>query len=427
MKVLMLGWEFPPYISGGLGTACYGLTQGLSTLGTEITFVLPHSVASAAAHNITLMSAESPKLKNVTFRSVGVHLYPYANPGKKLAPVGAQGASLSKSGKRIEKKIGKHVSVSSPPAIAHYGGDLFSQVHRYADLVREIAENGEEFDVIHAHDWMTFPAAIAAAEATHKPLVVHIHSTEHDRSGVNVNDRIYNIEREGMHHANRIIAVSRYTQRMCIEHYGIDAKKTHVVYNAIQPFTIQHNEEKDGNSLKTILFLGRITMQKGPEYFLLAAKRTLEVVKNVRFIMAGSGDMFYRMVNLAAELGIGHKVHFPGFLQGDDVDRMYRMADLYVMPSVSEPFGIAPLEAITCDVPVMISKQSGVSEVLGNVLKVDFWDIDEIANKMIAVLRYPALPKTLRQNGSAEVKKFNWTDSAKGCIDVYKSVVGKAS
>jgi glycosyltransferase involved in cell wall biosynthesis len=426
MKVLMLGWEFPPYISGGLGTACYGLTQGLSALGTEITFVLPHSVACAVANNITLMSAESPKLKNVTFRSVDVHLYPYANPGGRLAPVGAQGTSLSKSEKKIQTKIGKHVSVSSPPGIAHYGGDMFSQVHRYAELVSEIAE-GEEFDVIHAHDWMTYPAAIAAAELTHKPLVVHVHSTEHDRSGVNVNDRIYHIERKGMHRADHVIAVSRYTQQMCVEHYNINASKIQVVYNAIQPFSIQHNGAKDEADRKTVLFLGRITMQKGPEYFLLAAKRTLEVVKNVRFIMAGNGDMFHRMVYLAAELGIGHKVHFPGFMQGDDVDRMYRMADLYVMPSVSEPFGIAPLEAITHDVPVMISKQSGVSEVLGHVLKVDFWDIDEMANKIIAVLKYPALHKTLRQNGSSEVKKFNWTDSAKRCIDVYKSVMGKAS
>lgn len=426
MKVLMLGWEFPPYISGGLGTACYGLTRGLSTLGTEITFVLPQSVACAAARNITLMSAESPKLKNVTFRSVGVHLYPYANPGEKLAPVGARGDSLSKSLKKIQSKTGKSMSISNPPAIAHYGGDMFSQVHRYAQLVREIADS-EEFDVIHAHDWMTYPAAIAAAEATHKPLVVHVHSTEYDRSGQNVNDRICHIEWEGMSRADRIIAVSRYTQRICINDYRIDPRKVQVVYNAIQPFSVQNNGSKDDDGDKVVLFLGRITMQKGPEYFLFAAKKTLEVIPKVKFIMAGSGDMLHRMVNLAAELGIGHKVHFTGFLQGNDVDRMYRMADLYVMPSVSEPFGIAPLEAISRDVPVMISKQSGVSEVLGHALKVDFWDVDEIANKMIAVLRYPALHKTLRQNGSSEVKKFNWTDSAKGCIDVYNSIMGKAS
>jgi glycogen synthase len=427
MKVLMLGWEFPPFISGGLGTACYGLTQGLSTLGTEITFVLPHSVATAVSHNITLMSAESPKLKNVSFRSVDVHLYPYANPGGKLAPVGSQDALLSKSGGGKNTKTGKHVNVSPPPAISHYGGDLFSEVHRYAELVREIAECDNEFDVIHAHDWMTYPAALAAAEVSHKPLVVHVHSTERDRSGANINDRIYHIEREGMHRANRIITVSRYTQQMCMEHYSVDAKKIHVVYNAIQPFSIQHNGAKNDEAAKTILFLGRITMQKGPEYFLYAAKRVLELVDNVRFIMGGTGDMYHRMVNLAAELGIGHKVLFTGFLQGDAVARAYRMADLYVMPSVSEPFGIAPLEAISNDVPVMISKQSGVSEVLGNVLKVDFWDIDEIANKMIAVLKYPALPKTLRQNSATELKKFNWTDSARGCIDVYKAVMGMAS
>jgi glycosyltransferase involved in cell wall biosynthesis len=426
MKVLMLGWEFPPYISGGLGTACYGLTQGLSALGTEITFVLPHSVACAATHNVALMSDESPKLKNVTFRSVGVHLYPYVNPGGKIVPVGAQGALSSKSLEKIRTKTSRHVSVSSPPTFAHYGGDMFSQVHRYAELIGKIAD-AEDFDVIHAHDWMTYPAAIAAAELTHKPLVVHVHSTEYDRSGQNVNARICHIEWEGMNRADRIIAVSRYTQRICINDYHIDPRKVQVVYNAIQPFSIQSNCSKDENDDKVVLFLGRITMQKGPEYFLFAAKKTLEVLPKVKFIMAGSGDMLHRMVNLAAELGIGQKVHFTGFLQGSDVDRMYRMADLYVMPSVSEPFGIAPLEAISRDVPVMISKQSGVSEVLGHVLKVDFWDIDEMANKMIAVLRYPALHKTLRQNGSSEVKKINWTDSAKGCISVYNSIMGKAS
>jgi glycogen(starch) synthase len=420
MKVLMLGWEFPPFISGGLGTACYGLTQGLSQLGTEITFVLPHEVAAGAAHNVTILGAGALGLKNVRFRPVNVRLYPYASAGAKMRPVGAKSNPHSKSG-----KARKYAGVSSPPAMAHYAGDLFSQVHRYEELVCDVAAE-EEFDVIHAHDWMTFPAAMAVAEMTRKPLVVHIHSTEKDRSGQNVNDRIYDIERAGMHRADRVIAVSRYTQRICTDDYCVDPRKIHVVYNAIQPLSI-HHWPKDENGGKVVLFLGRITMQKGPEYFLFAAKRALEFVENAQFIMAGNGDMFYRMVNLAAELGIGHRVHFTGFLQGDDVDRIYRMADLYVMPSVSEPFGIAPLEAISRDVPVMISKQSGVAEVLGHVLKVDFWDVDEMANKMIAVLKYPALQKTLRQNGSSEVRKFNWTDSAKGCIDVYKSVVGKAS
>lgn len=422
MKVLMLGWEFPPYISGGLGTACYGLTQGLSQLGTEITFVLPHEIAAGAAHNVNLLGAGSLGLKNVHFRPVNVRLYPYANASGKIQPVGAK---TTQAGKKKFAKALKYSGISSPPSMSHYAGDLFSQVSRYAQLVSEVAVE-EEFDVIHAHDWMTFPAAIAVAQVSHKPLVVHIHSTEKDRSGQNVNERIYRIEREGMHRANKVITVSRYTRRICIDDYAVDPRKIHVVYNAIQPLSI-HRWSREENDNKTVLFLGRITMQKGPEYFLYAAKRTLEFVKDVKFIMAGSGDMFHRMVNLAAELGIGHKVHFTGFLQGDDVSKMYRMADLYVMPSVSEPFGIAPLEAISNDVPVMISKQSGVAEVLGHVLKVDFWDIDEMANKMIAVLKYPALQKTLRQNGSAEVKKFNWTDSAKGCIDVYRSVMGKAS
>jgi glycogen synthase len=385
---------------------------------------LPQEVAAGASQNITIMSASSQGFKNITFRPVNVRLYPYANPGEKIQAVGEKADSRSKSVLR-KTKTGKYVTAASPPtALAHYGGDLFSQVHRYAQLVREVAAE-EDFDVIHAHDWMTFPAAMAVADMTRKPLVVHVHSTEKDRSGQNVNDRIYQIERQGMHRANRIIAVSRYTQRICVDNYGINPRKIHVVYNAIQPFSIHHSKEENGD--KVVLFLGRITMQKGPEYFLFAAKKIIELVENVKFIMAGNGDMYHRMINLAAELGIGHKVLFTGFLQGDDVARMYRMADLYVMPSVSEPFGIAPLEAISNDVPVMISKQSGVSEVLGHVLKVDFWDIDEMANKMFAVLKYPALQKTLRQNGSAEVKKFNWTDSARSCIDVYNSVIGMAS
>jgi glycogen(starch) synthase len=420
MKVLMLGWEFPPYISGGLGTACYGLTQGLSQLGTEIIFVLPHEVAAGAAHNVKLRSWEG-KLKNVSFRPVQIRMYPYANPGGKISPVGARGNPHSKS-----SKVGKYANMPAGGNVAHYSGDLFSQVHRYAQLVCEVAAE-EDFDVIHAHDWMTFPAAMAAADMTHKPLIVHIHSTERDRSGQNVNDRIYHIEREGMNRADRVIAVSRYTQRICTDDYYVDPRKVHVVYNAIQPFEVQHHWPKNGNDSKVVLYLGRITMQKGPEYFLFAAKKTLELMDNVKFIMAGTGDMFHRMVHLAAELGIGHRVLFTGFLDGDEVASVYRMADLYVMPSVSEPFGIAPLEAISNDVPVMISKQSGVAEVLGHVLKVDFWDIDEMTNKMVAVLRYPALQKTLRQNGSTEVKKFNWTDSARGCINVYRAVMGTAS
>jgi glycosyltransferase involved in cell wall biosynthesis len=316
-------------------------------------------------------------------------------------------------------------SVAFPPSQAHYGGDLFSEVQRYAALATEIAR-GETFDVVHAHDWMTFPAALAVAGIKGVPLVVHVHSTEFDRSGVHVDQRIYDIERRGMHAAMKVIAVSYLTKNLITHHYGIDPGKVEVVYNAIESsgstgfdpenYSIHKDE-------KIVLFLGRITMQKGPEYFLAAAKRVLDVMDNVKFVMAGSGDMIRRTIEMAASMGIGHKVLFTGFLRGSDVEKVFKMADLYVMPSVSEPFGIAPLEAMSHDVPVIISKQSGVSEVLAHALKVDFWDINEMANKIVAVLRHPPLASTLRQHGNFEVKRLNWTDAAKACVSVYQQAI----
>jgi glycosyltransferase involved in cell wall biosynthesis len=291
-------------------------------------------------------------------------------------------------------------------------------------MVAEIARH-HEFDVIHAHDWMTYPAGLAVAAMSGKPLVVHIHSTEFDRSGTNVNQRVYDIERAGLHGAGRVICVSRFTRDIVMSRYGVPESKCRVVYNAITvngepiPSSVKSIEKDD----KIVLFLGRITMQKGPEYFLAAAKKVLQVMDNVKFVMAGSGDMIRRMIELAAAMGIGHKVTFTGFLRGDDVDRIFKMADLYVMPSVSEPFGLAPLEALSHDVPVLISKQSGVSEVLTHALKVDFWDINEMANKIIAVLRHPPLQKTLREHGAFEVRKFAWSDAAKSCVDVYQEAL----
>jgi glycosyltransferase involved in cell wall biosynthesis len=239
---------------------------------------------------------------------------------------------------------------------------------------------------------------------------------------LNVDQRIYEIERRGMHGAIRVIAVSSLTKNLIVHHYGINEEKVAVVYNAIESNgngmdLEQYNIHKDE---KIVLFLGRITMQKGPEYFLAAAKKVLEVMDNVKFVMAGSGDMIRRTIEMAAGMGIGHKVLFTGFLRGNDVERVFKMADLYVMPSVSEPFGIAPLEAMSHDVPVIISKQSGVSEVLTHALKVDFWDINEMANKIIAVLRHPPLASTLRQHGSFEVRRLSWTDAAKACVSVYE-------
>jgi glycosyltransferase involved in cell wall biosynthesis len=309
-----------------------------------------------------------------------------------------------------------------------YAGDMFNEVHRYAALAAELAKN-EQFDIVHAHDWMTYPAGIVVSAITGKPLVIHVHSTEFDRSGEHVNQPIYDIERQGMEHADKVIAVSYYTRSIIIGRYGISGDKVEVVHNGVERDNNDNNNDwpsldsgiKKGE--KIVLFLGRITMQKGPEYFLLAAKKVLEIMDNVKFVMAGSGDLMHRTVEMAAELGIGHKVLFTGFLRGDDVRMIYRMADLYVMPSVSEPFGIAPLEALNNDVPVIISKQSGVSEVLTHALKVDFWDVNEIANKIVAVLKYPPLQITLRDQGGSEVRKLRWKDSAAKCMKIYEEML----
>jgi glycogen(starch) synthase len=255
---------------------------------------------------------------------------------------------------------------------------------------------------------------------------VHVHSTEFDRSGENVNQMIYDIERQGMHRADKIIAVSNFTRNIVISRYGIGPEKVDVVHNGVERSNNTNRQLAESGidrNEKIVLFLGRITMQKGPEYFLVAAKKVLEVIDNVKFVMAGSGDLMRKSVEMAAQLGIGHKVLFTGFLRGNDLRRIYEMVDLYVMPSVSEPFGIVPLEALNNDVPVIISKQSGVSEVLKHALKVDFWDTDEIANKIIAVLKYPPLQETLANYGNFEVRKLRWKDSAARCVKIYEEML----
>jgi glycosyltransferase involved in cell wall biosynthesis len=318
-----------------------------------------------------------------------------------------------------------HAPSWQPQSFTHYGPDIFQEVRRFAESALRIAK-AEDFDLIHAHDWMTFPAGMAVARMTGKPLVVHVHSTEFDRSGQHVNQNVYDIERQGMHAADKVIAVSNYTRNMLLQHYGLPEEKIEVVYNGATNNHAPANsvpQPSSGKTDKVVLFLGRITMQKGPEYFLRAAKRVLEKMDNVKFIMAGDGDMFTQSINLAAELQISHKVFFAHFLRGDDVHKAYAMADLYVMPSVSEPFGIAPLEALQHDVPVLISKQSGIGETLRNALKVDFWDIDEMANKMVAVLRHRCLEKMLSSEGHKEAARFRWEDSAARVLDIYEKVL----
>jgi len=426
MKVFMLGWEFPPFISGGLGTACYGLTRAMDQLGIEVTFVLPRMVESEYATHVKLLTPGSRKaaasfkfneLKNVKFHTISSALQPYTTPE-------TYQRRIEDILRRKHEERGGNIKSASPIAVSRdYSCDMYTEVHRYAAIAAELAEN-EQFDVVHAHDWMTYPAGIAVAAVSGRPLVVHVHSTEFDRSGEHVNQTIYDIERAGIQRADRVIAVSHFTRNVIISRYGVSGEKVEVVYNGVDRNANWSSADTDiSKDEKIVLFLGRITMQKGPEYFLQAAKKVLEVMDNVKFVMAGSGDLMHRSIELAAELGIGHKVLFTGFLRGEDVQKIYKMADLYVMPSVSEPFGIAPLEAMDNDVPVLISKQSGVSEVLVHALKVDFWDVNEIANKIVAVLKYPPLQMTLRSHGNFEVRKLRWQDAAAKCAKIYEEML----
>jgi len=396
----MFGWEFPPYSSGGLGTACHGLTKGLHNHGVEVLFVIPSCPGEIHSENARIIVADDLK---------GVKLIAFDSP------LCAYMTSAEYKNALLKGKASKGKS-------SMYGSSLFEEVYRYSEFAKEIARM-EGFDVIHAHDWLTYMAGLNARKVSGKPLVVHVHATEFDRSP-SPNPAVYNIEREGMHEADVIIAVSNYTKNKIVEHYGVPPDKIRVVHNAVE-FSNEdsHFESPFKDNDKIVLFLGRLTFQKGPDHFLYAAKRVLEVERNVKFVIAGSGDMERFIIEKAAELGLANHVLFTGFLKGRDVDKAYKMADLYVVPSVSEPFGITPLEAMRNGTPVLISKQSGVSEVISHCLKADFWDRDEMANKIIAVLRYGELHHELSRNGFSEVRRFNWDEPAQKCMDVYNEAI----
>jgi glycogen(starch) synthase len=414
MRVLMFGWEFPPRMSGGLGTACYGMTAALAGLGHRITFVLPREGEAGAAPFLDLVSTAGlplsdtdrddgteTTLRRLALRPLPSLLHPYLDAGRYRLLYLSEG-----------KKF--------PITAGIYGPDLITEVIRYGRAGGLLARTST-FDVIHAHDWMTVPAALLARRISSRPLILHIHSLEYDRSGENVNEEILAIEREGMEKADRIIAVSHRTKRMIAERYAIPPEKISVVYNAVSRTEARqaYRTERQGGQ-KMVLFLGRITFQKGPDYFVEAAAQVLHVLPDVTFVMAGAGDMMGRMIERVAELGIGDRFHFTGFLQGEEIERIFSLSDLYVMPSVSEPFGISPLEAMSYDVPVILSRQSGVSEILRHALKVDFWDVREMAAKMIAVLKHPVLADELAEKAREELRKIRWETAAEKIAAIYR-------
>jgi glycosyltransferase involved in cell wall biosynthesis len=427
MKVLMFGWEFPPHISGGLGTACYGLTKGLSSFDdVDLTFVVPKVYGNEDKVDMKLMGAsdvelsnkiilEQRKLEMTKFNDFGEQISAYITPEQYEKIV------IEKKERVINKA--RKSSSGKLEFTGKYGTSLFKEISRYGVVASEIARN-ESHDVIHAHDWLTYPAGIEAKKVSGKPLVVHVHATEYDRCGENHNKEVYEIERKGMEFADKVITVSNFTRDIVIQKYKINPLKVVTVHNAVEPANNSILEDlwKIGTNDKIVTFLGRVTSQKGPKYFVNAAYKVLQKMDNVRFVMAGSGDLMEEMIRYVARLKIADKFHFTGFLKGDDVYRMYATSDLYVMPSVSEPFGISPLEAIQCNVPIIISNQSGVSEVIENAIKVDYWDVDSIADAIYGILKYPSLGKYLKMNGKTEVDKLRWTEVAAKVKEIYYQV-----
>jgi glycogen(starch) synthase len=401
-KIIMFGWELPPYNSGGLGVACFGLARALTRNGAQLTFVLPKKIP-VSLDFAELIFADNGEI----ITSVESLFSAYASAGHKLS------------------------SALVPSELAH-NLSLLEEVHRYASSIRSIIRD-RSFDIIHAHDWLSFPAGLAAKRISGKPLVVHVHATEFDRTGgQGVNEDVYRIERAGMEVADRVVAVSRHTKNILVERYGVPADKISVVHNGLdaEDWEIQADPRLTLESLRQAghhiaLFVGRITIQKGPDYFIRLAERVCAYRPKTIFVFAGSGDMEEAMIREAAERGISKNVLFAGFVRGKELAGLFRSADVLVMPSVSEPFGITALEAMHQGVPAIVSKQSGVAETSPHLITADFWDIDDMTDKLIAILDHPPLFKTLSENAGRDVRKITWMEAAKKCLHIYESLIAR--
>lgn len=473
----MLGWEFPPHISGGLGTACHGIVSGLGKIpDAKVIFVVPKVFGDEKAGSAVFAGANKYLERHSTIRNRRVRMVVPDAGGSQLTPTNTAVTSFRDSAEKliyvetasmlhpymqaeqIEKiLIRKHIDpdtvyfdesgrmmasvngrrrevrldfsdlqeAGDTPARFEFTGKYTSNLYTETGMFARVAEGISaeyDFDVIHAHDWLTYEAGIAIKKAKGKPLVIHVHATEYDRSGGTVNPRVYGIEKHGMQEADAIITVSNLTRDICVERYGADPGKITTVYNAVD-FRPGRHEVRKADGEKVVAFLGRITFQKGPEYFIAAAYKVLRRASNVRFVMAGNGDMYHSMIKTAARLGIADRFHFTDFLNRDEVRQLFSISDVFVMPSVSEPFGIVPLEALKSGVPVIISNQSGVSEVLKHALKVDFWDVDSMADAIYALVKYPALNKFFVKHGRQEVDQMKWDRCAEDIYEVYKSVI----
>ena len=426
----MFGWEFPPHITGGLGTACEGIVKGLAYNGVETLFVMPSASGDEDQSATTIINASDVAvdtasstvdefLDKVKFVHIGTNMIPYVGPEEFSSIVEEERRRQSED---FRIQYGMKYKFSGK-----YGTNLMEEVARYAMVGGTIAmQHKDEFDVIHAHDWLTYLAGIAAKELTGKPLVVHVHATSYDRGDEkHIDTRILDIETRGMLAADRVVTVSNLTRSIVINKYHIDPSKVVTVHNAVDFSGRENLSVERGVKDKVVTFLGRITFQKGPEDFIEAAAKVLKRTDNVRFVMAGSGDMMNRCIKYVARLGISDRFHFTGFLRGKDVQKMFALSDVYIMPSVSEPFGISPLEAMRTNVPSIISHQSGAAEILKYAFKVDFWDVDAMADCIFGLLKYPALSSFAAKQGYDEVNRLKWNVATAKLKTIYESLIQK--
>ncbi len=376
----MIGWEYPPFQTGGLAVHCYELSHALAAKGVKVDFFMPRTDAEPAVHD-----------KNV-----------------RIIPV-------------AHTRFGAYITRQA------YGPEFFSNVHAFnnacAEFIIRHYRRGAKYDVIHNHDWMTAFGAMKAKFALDLPGISTFHSTEWDRSGMWPNEYILNIERQALNSADLAITVSNYMKGRLVEKFGADERKIRVVYNAINADDFKKHWEVRHGKERIVLFLGRLTDQKGPVQFLYAAKRVMEKEKDVCFVIAGTGDMLSYLINLAISLGMGEKVTFIGYLPDEQKRYVYAKSDIYVMPSISEPFGITALEAMASGTPVLLSKTSGAAEVTPHKLVVDFWDINGMAEKMVALLRYRTLSETLGQEELKDAGSITWDKVAEETIKVYEEAI----
>lgn len=432
LKILMLGWEYPPDITGGLGIATHGIAKAIGELGNKIILIMPR------------ITGKEPKDKNVLVIGVNSKNLPLTQEELRrflLETMHLQSISVYQSGFYIspekfwqefeenQKKLQEEFSEETKEIYLEggYGKNLYFEIQVFAEFVAKIASKLLNIDLIHAHDWMTFPAALYAKHLTNKPIVLHVHATEFDRSGDNPNPYVYNLEKYAFEKADAIITVSNYTKNIIVEKYQIHPDKIYPVYNAIDfQFKDIQQEVRKPIRQKIVLFLGRITFQKGPDYFVRAAKKVIEKIQNVKFLMVGTGDMYTRMIEMAADLGIGKFFHYTGFLERSRIEQIFKISDVYVLPSVSEPFGLTVLEALKAGVPVIVSKQSGVSEIIQNAIKVNFWDVDDIANHIINILEDEDYRNQLKQKLIEEkLDAISWYDSARKIEGIYQNILKK--